>query len=64
MHINNHITPSPFGHGSRPDHAANGPGRAPQFQLATADTEPATTTDTTTAVAPGEDTVGSHIPGN
>ena len=64
MHINNHITPSPFGHGSRPDHAANGPGQAPQFQLATADTEPATTTDTTTAVAPAEETEGPHIPGN
>lgn len=64
MQINNHIGPNHFGHGSRPDHAANGTGKAPQFQPATAETEPATTTDTTTAVAPVEETEGPRIPGN
>ena len=58
MQINNHFTPTNLGHGSRPDHAANAHGRAPQFQPATADAEPATTTDTTTAVAPTEETEG------
>lgn len=58
MQINNHFTPTNLGHGSRPDHAANAHGRAPQFQPATADAEPATTTDTATAVAPTEETDG------
>ncbi len=66
MQINNHFTPTSLGHGSRPDHAANTPGRAQQFQPATADTEPATTTDTTNAVVPAEETEeteGPRIPG-
>ncbi|MCZ6844788.1 MAG: hypothetical protein O7F69_02715 [Alphaproteobacteria bacterium] len=54
MQINNHFTPTNLGHGSRPDRAANAHGRAPQFQPATADAEPAATTDTTTSVAPTE----------
>ncbi len=58
MQINNHFTPTNLGHGSRPDHAANAHGRAPQFQPATADAEPAATTDTATAVAPTEETEG------
>ncbi len=64
MQINNHVTPNHVGHGARPDHAGNGHGRAPQFQPATADTEPAATTDTATAVAPTEQTEGPRIPGN
>ena len=63
MQINNHITPSHFGHGSRPEHAANASGRGHQFQPSVADTEPATPTDTTTAVAPAEETEGPRIPG-
>ncbi|MCZ6588240.1 MAG: hypothetical protein O7G13_14505 [Alphaproteobacteria bacterium] len=58
MQINNHFTPTNLGHGSRPDHAANAHGRAPQFQPATADAEPVATTDTATAVAPTEETEG------
>ncbi len=58
MQINNHFTPTNLGHGSRPDHAANAQGRATQFQPATADAEPAATTDTTNAVAPTEETEG------
>ena len=63
MQINNHFTPTNLGHGSRPDHAANAHGRAPQFQPATADAEPAATTDTTTAVAPteGPGTLGHSV---
>ena len=63
MQINNHITPSHFGNGSRPDHAANASGRGHQFQPAAADAEPAGGTDTTTAVAPAEETEGPSIPG-
>ena len=62
MQINNHLSPSSLGHGSRPDQAGNGSAKGPQFQPATA-TEPATETDTTTAVAPVEETEETQGPG-
>ncbi len=64
MQIHNNFSPNQVGHGGRPDHAGNGHSRAPQFQPATAETEPATTTDTTTAVTPTEEIEGPRIPGN
>ena len=64
MHINNHLSPAQFGHGSKPDHAAHASGKPQQFDIPTSETEPATTTDTATAVAPTEETEGPGKSGN
>ena len=64
MHINNHLSPAQFGHGSKPDHAAHSSGKPQQFDIPTSETEPATTTDTATAVAPTEETEGPGKSGN
>lgn len=63
MQINNHITPSSLGQGSRPDHAGGASGRGQQFQPATAEVEPAAATDTTNAVAPVDETEETTGPG-
>ena len=64
MQINNHPSPAQFGHGSKPDHAANSSGKPQRFEVPTSETEPATTTDTTTAVAPAEESEGPGKSGN
>ncbi|NKB50515.1 MAG: hypothetical protein GKS02_14255 [Alphaproteobacteria bacterium] len=63
MQINNQFSPASLGQGARPDHAGNGQGRGQQFQTVTSDVEPATTTDTTTAVAPTEEGGETEGPG-
>ncbi|MDH3739308.1 MAG: hypothetical protein OER92_08935, partial [Alphaproteobacteria bacterium] len=60
MQINNHLTPAHFGHGGRPDHAGHGAGKGAQSPTVAAEIEPATVTDTTTAVAPVEETEGAE----
>jgi hypothetical protein len=63
MQINNHITPSSLGHGSRPDHAGGANGRGQQFQPVTETVEPAATTDTADAVATVEEPEETTGPG-
>ena len=63
MQINSHFSPTNLSHGSRPDQASNAHGRGTQFQPVTSVTEPATTTDTTTAVAPVEEVEETAGPG-
>lgn len=56
MHINSHFTPAQFGNSSRPDHAANAPGRAQQAEATPENAAAAAATETATAVAATERT--------
>ena len=63
MQIHNHLSPVPFGQGSRPDHAGAANGQAKKFAEAAAVSEAPDATEPPATITPTDETEALDIPG-